>query len=92
MRSPKEQDDFLEHGRFGEGAPSLIRTAFSTPVIIGLVLIALGSALAGIAVLLGIGRDDGGPFFLMGFFLCVGVGSGFCLWGLVSKLISRRTR
>jgi hypothetical protein len=86
MRSPQEQDDFLNHGRFDEGNPSLIRTA----VIIGLVLIALGFALAGFSYLAGIGRDDGGPFFLMGFVLSVSIGLLFCLWGLVLKLTSKR--
>jgi hypothetical protein len=42
MRSPQEQDEFLEHGRFGEGHGNPIRTAFSAPVIIGLVLVAIG--------------------------------------------------
>jgi len=91
MRSSREQNEFLEHGRFGERTPSLIRSTFSRPMLIGLVLIALGVARIAIAALFGIGRDDGGPLFLMGFFLSASLGLGFCIWGLLSKLIGRRT-
>jgi uncharacterized membrane protein YjjP (DUF1212 family) len=89
MRSPQEQDDFLEHGRFDERRAKFDRPAFSTPVTIGLVLVAIGFACIGIAVLFGIGTDDGGPFLVMGFIVSMTAGAALFLWALVRKLMRR---
>jgi|HubBroStandDraft_3_1064219.scaffolds.fasta_scaffold914727_1 hypothetical protein len=89
MRSPEEQDDFLEHGRFNESRAKSDWSAFSTPVTIGLILVVIGFACIGIGVLFGIGRDDGGPFLLMGFILSVAAGCGLFLWALVRKLMRK---
>jgi hypothetical protein len=87
VRKPEEQEEFLQHGRFGEGRPSQLRTAFSTPVIVGIAFIVLGFVMIGIAVVFKIGRDDGGPFFLMGFFGSLIVGFGFFVWVLAIKIV-----
>jgi hypothetical protein len=92
MRSPQEQEDFLERGRFGEGSPGLIRTAFSRPVIVGIGLIIFGASLLGIAALFKIGRDDGGPLFIMGWIVSSVAGLLCFLWALWGKLRSGLTR
>jgi len=61
VRSAQEQEDFLNRGRFGDGVPSQIRTAFSRLVIIGFAFIALALLFMSTAVVFKIGRDDGGP-------------------------------
>jgi hypothetical protein len=92
MRSPREQEQFLERGRFGEGKPSPIRTAFSKPVIIGIGLMIFGASLLGIAALFEIGRDDGGPLFIMGWIVSSVAGLLCFLWALWGKLRRRLTR
>lgn len=87
VRSPQEQEDFLKHGRFGEGSPSQIRTAFSKSVIIGSAMIILGFLFIGTAVIFKIGRDDGGPLFMMGFFASLIIGLGCFLWALTRKIV-----
>jgi hypothetical protein len=43
MRSSRDQDKFLEHGRFGEGDPSLIRPSiWKAGVLVGVSLIVIG--------------------------------------------------
>jgi hypothetical protein len=76
----------------GQTRNRLIHSAFPRSSIIGLVLIAIGIALIGIALLFGIGRDDGGPFFVMGCILSVALGFAFFLWGFLRELVSRRGR
>jgi hypothetical protein len=90
MRSPDEQEEFLEHGRFGEGNRSLTLAGVPAFVKIGLAFIGVGCACIGAMVLFHIGRDDGGPFFVMGSILCGVVGAGLCLCGLVRKLLGGR--
>ena len=76
----------------GQTRNRLIHSAFPRSSIIGLVLIAIGIALVGIALLFGIGRDDGGPFFLGGGILSVGLGFAFFLWGFLREALSKRGR
>jgi hypothetical protein len=83
MRSPEEQEDFLKHGRFGEGSQTIARSKIDKVLCIGLALLLAGGALLGSAVVFRIGRDDGGPFFLMGFIAATAVGIVLCVWGLV---------
>lgn len=87
MRSPQEQEEFLKHPRFGEGNPSQIRTAFSKSVIIGFAMIAIGFLFIGSAVIFNIGRDDGGPLFMMGFIVSLIIGLGCLLWALTQKIV-----
>jgi drug/metabolite transporter (DMT)-like permease len=91
MRSPREQEDFLEHGRFGEGDQKLHHTRVDRLVWIGLFFIVAGCACLGSAVIFGIGRDDGGPFFVYGFILGIAVGAAFCLIGFVRVWFRKRT-
>jgi len=83
MRSPQEQEDFLEHGRFAEGEQSLGRTRVDRFVWLGLLSIATAGACFGSAVLFQVGRDDGGPFVVMGSILALAVGVTFCVVGFV---------
>jgi hypothetical protein len=83
MRSPEEQEDFLKHGRFGEGTHTVTRRPKIDKVLwIGLAFLAASGALLGSAIVFRIGRDDGGPFFLMGFIAASAVGVVLCVWGL----------
>ena len=86
MRKPQDQEDFLTRGRFGDGCQSQMRTGFSWPVIIGSAFIVLGFLFIVIASLFKIGRDDGGPFFAMGFFASLIFGLGCFLWALARKI------
>ncbi len=88
MRSPEEQEQFLEHGRFGEGAQAITCAKIHLLVWIGLTFLLVGAALLGWAVVFKVGRDDGGPLFVMGFivmgFIAASVvGVALCIWGLV---------
>ena len=83
MRSPQEQGDFLEHGRFGEGDQNLNRTKVDRLVWVGLLFIATAATCFGSAVLFRIGRDDGGPFFVIGSILGTVTGTVFCVYGFV---------
>jgi hypothetical protein len=83
MRSPEQQDDFLEHGRFGEGEQAPKRSSVDRLVWIGLLFLAAAGALLGSAVVFKIGRDDGGPFFVMGSIAAGSVGTVLCLLGLL---------
>jgi hypothetical protein len=85
MRSPQEQEEYLEHGRFGDGKPNLTCARVSPMVVVGLLFVAAGGALMPVAALLGIGRDDGGPFFVMGAIVSGTIGVALCLLGLVTK-------
>ncbi len=82
MRSPEEQEDFLKHGRFGEGARRMYRPKIDKVFGIGLAFLLVGAALLGSSVVFRIGRDDGGPFFFMGFIAASAVGVLFCICGL----------
>jgi hypothetical protein len=90
MRSPDEQEEFLEHGRFGQGKQRHTRARVPALVKTGLAFIGVGCACIGAMALFHIGRDDGGPFFVMGSILCGVVGAIFCLGGLVARLLGRR--
>jgi hypothetical protein len=92
MRSPGEQEDFLERGRFGEGESSVPAVQIPTLAKIGLVLIGIGCACIGVIVIFQIGRDDGGPFLVMGSILCGIMGVGCCLGSWVRGLVGKRTR
>ena len=83
MRSPEEQEDFLEHGRFGEGTRTMARARVDQLVWIGLVILVAGGALLGSAALFNIGRGDGGPFFVLGSIVAAAVGVILCIWGFV---------
>ena len=83
MRNAQEQEDFLNRGRFAEGNSSQI----SKLVITGFAFIALGLLLAGATVVFKIGRDDGGPYFVMGFFVSLIAGFGCFLWALAQKIV-----
>jgi hypothetical protein len=82
MRSPEEQEDFLKHGRFGEGTYTLARPKIDKFLWIGLAFLVAGAALLGSAIVFKIGRDDDGPFFLMGFIAASAVAVVLCVWGL----------
>ena len=83
MRSPEEQEEFLEHGRFGEGPQEVATARIGKVLWIGLSFLFAAAALLGSAVGFKIGRDDGGPFFVMGFIAASAVGIVLCVWGLV---------
>lgn len=89
MRSAEEQEEFLEHARFGEGAHVNTRSKIHRLVWAGLALLLVGGAILGTAVVFDIGRDDGGPFFVMGFIAAGAVGVVLCFWGLVDMWIHR---
>jgi len=63
MRSPQEENEFLERGRFGEGEQSPSRIRVDGFLWIGLLFLAAAGACLGSTVVFRIGRDDGGPFF-----------------------------
>jgi hypothetical protein len=81
VRSPQEQDEFLERGRFGEGDEA--RNGVHRLVWIGLLSIVAGGTCLGAAVLFQIGRDDGGPFLIIGMLVGVVVGITCIIIGLV---------
>jgi len=80
MRSTEEQEDFLEHGRFGEGTRKRVRV--DQLVWIGLLFLLVGAALFGSVVVFNIGRDDGGPLFVQGSIVASAIGLVVCIWGL----------
>lgn len=82
MRSPEEQEDFLKHGRFGEGTQTIARPKIDKVFWIGVAFLLVGGTLLGSAVVFRIGRDDGGPLFFMGFIAASAVGVLLCIWGL----------
>ncbi len=83
MRSPEEQEDFLERGRFGEGDQGLTARI---PLLVGVGLFCFvdGASCLAAMILLDIGRDDGGPLYLMGAILSGVAGLVCCLLGWVS--------
>jgi hypothetical protein len=83
MRGPERQKEFLEHGRFGEGEESIARTKVDRLLRIGLIFLLAGAVILGSTVVFGIGRDDGGPLFVMGFITSGVVGVVLCVCGLV---------
>ena len=83
MRSSQQQEEFLRRGRFGEGEETIARTKVNRLVWYGLSFLVAACALIHSAVVFGIGRDDGGPFFVMGFIVLGAVGMVLCLRGLV---------
>jgi hypothetical protein len=60
MRSPEEQEVFLEHGRFGEEEQSLTKAGVPALVKIGLAIVGIGCVCIGAMVLFHVGRDDEG--------------------------------
>jgi hypothetical protein len=92
MRSAERQSEFLEHERFG-GEETLTPTKVDQLLWIGLPFL-LGAGVAfGSAVVLGIGRDDGGPFFVMAPLPPVpsascSVSEGHCVCGLDSQMFA----
>ena len=83
MRSPEEQEDFLEHGRFGEGDQNLARTKLQVLVWIGLLFFAIAAACFGSIIAFQVGRDDGGPLLVQGAILALAIGAVLCTVGLV---------
>src|SRR6185437_14817055 len=86
MRSSEEQQHFLEHERFGEQKPGLLGSAFPKAATVrsGLLAVGLGLLTFMVPVLLHIGRDDGGPFFLMASLALICLGALLCGIRLVS--------
>ncbi|HZQ55713.1 MAG TPA: hypothetical protein VFB14_26180 [Bryobacteraceae bacterium] len=83
MRPADEQKEFLEHAQFGEGKQSLTHTKVDRLFWIGLLFLVAAGAILGSAVVFKIGRDDGGPLFMMGFIAAGAVGTVLCICGLV---------
>jgi hypothetical protein len=84
MRSPREQEDFLERGRFGEGKQA--PTSPVPPLVgLGLFFIAVGCACLAAIVLLQLGRDDDGTLFLQRAILSGLAGVVCCLWAWASS-------
>jgi hypothetical protein len=83
MRSPEEQQEFLEHGRYGEGVQAPKRIHLHRLVRAGLLSLFAGGTLFGLMIALNIGRDDGGPLFFMGSNAFSAVGVALCIAGLV---------
>ena len=79
MRSPEEQSDFLEHGRFGEGAQTIALPKIDEVLWISFAFLLIGGVLLGSVVAFRIGRDDGGPIFLTGFIAASGVRLVLCV-------------
>ena len=75
MRDTERQEEFLEHGRFGEGEEALTRTK------IGRLLAA--AITFGSVVVFDIGRDDGGPLLVMGSIALAAIGLIFSACGSV---------
>ncbi len=83
MRSADEQEEFLERGRFGEGDQSPASIRVDRLFWIGLLFLIAAGAILGSPVVFRIGRDDGGPFFMMGFIAAGGIGIVLCTCGLL---------
>ena len=104
MRTPDEQDEWLERGRFAEGRREVaetcsrpariveqVREALNSLVMWSFILFGMGFVCAAATVVFKIGRDDGGPFFLLGAVLCAFLGVGFLIAAGVRSLLKRRT-
>ncbi|GEM_PF-6802309 len=89
-KSPEEQEDFLQHGRFGEGQPK-VRRPLSPLVKAAMVCFGLAIVSIAVPVLLHIGRDDGSPFFLLGAIFCFAQGLAFAITAGVRELLSRNS-
>jgi hypothetical protein len=89
VHSQEEQEDFLAHGRFGDGE----RVEFNLLVKIGLAFLAMGCVCLGFIALMGpLGMRDG-RLFLMGLMaLCSVAGVLFCLCGLALGPVKKRER
>jgi len=87
MRSPAEQEDYLESGRFEPTRSGLPK--FDRSIWIGLLGIASGCAIFGAAVALGIGRDDGGPLFVIWAAGCAAAGSLSIIASVLRRWIGR---
>lgn len=85
MRSREEQQHFLDHERFGEQKLRLFRSAIPKTAIarLGLLAVVLGLLIFILPVLLHIGRDDGGPLFLMASSALICLGALLCGISLV---------
>ena len=84
MRDAKKQEEFLEHGRFGEGEETAAGTKVDPLFLTGLLfLLAAAAVIVAPTVVFGPGRFDGGPFFLMVFIASGTVGVVLCICGLV---------
>ncbi len=83
MHTPEERDEFLEHGRFGEGEHSIYRTRVDPIVWLGLPLLVAAGAYLGLSGILGIGRDPGGPPLFLASILAGSLGALLCVVGLV---------
>jgi hypothetical protein len=92
MRGPDEQEEFLEHGRFGEGEQSVRRVRLPPLVKVGFAFIGAGCFCIAAPVILRIGRDDGAPFLILGYIFCAILGVGFWVVQLVKTLMSSRRR
>ncbi|MGH9653323.1 MAG: hypothetical protein ACRD6B_07635 [Bryobacteraceae bacterium] len=90
MRAPDEQEDFLERGRFGEGKQRVGGNTLNPLVKWALIFFGITIVCIAVPVVLSIGRDDGGPFFLQGAMLCVLLGVGFLIDAGVRALHNRR--
>lgn len=81
MRDSEKQDEFLKHGRFGDGEESL--AAKTDPVFVTgllLLLIALPALLMG------------NVLFLMVFAAAVPLGGVLCIWGIVRTHLANRQK
>jgi hypothetical protein len=86
-RSSEEQQHFLERERFGERRGLLADTIpRSGWVRAGFGLSFVGIALVVAPALARIGRDDGGPFFLIGAMASVACGIGCFLVAVLRRL------
>jgi hypothetical protein len=84
MRTPKEQDEFLERGRFGKGDRSFRATRIDTVVWLGMLFIAAGLILFSLPWLSESARAaHGGLLFLIGARLSGGVGVVVCIVGFI---------
>jgi hypothetical protein len=84
MRSPEEQEDFLERGRFGQSDQTQNHIGIDPFVWAGLLFIVAGCACWGSLALFHIGGHDsaGLPFF-WGVILGIAAGVCCCLFGFV---------
>ena len=90
MRSAGEQEEFLEHGRFGETNRNRnLSVRVPKLVIAGLFFLAVGISVLAIVWIFDIGEAEG-VLYLYGAALSGLVGLMCCLWSGVSKLLDRR--
>jgi hypothetical protein len=83
MRDTERQEEFLEHGRFGEGEEALTRTKVGRLLWIGLFCLFAAAITFGSVVVFDIGRDDGGPLLVMGSIALAAIGLIFSACGSV---------